>query len=345
VRNRIPHRAIPAALAAILVAVVFSPSVLAQDYSTASAISDGGQIVGGTFLDDQSAFDAFTLDSRGHATDLGTLGGFASLAFAVNNRGDVVGQADTPEVDALGEAISVAFLVDGAGLHSLGSLPGLPNSQALSINNKGVIAGRSYGAGEDQDLRAFVWDRGAMRDIGTLGGTSAEAFGINDAGSIAGDSTTAGGARHAFVYEKGLMRDLGTLGGSLSRALSINNGGQVVGFSSLANGERHAFVTGGKGGALRDLGTLGGGFSRAEFINNRGEIVGQSTTADGDVHAFLYSQGKMIDLGTLGGFYSAAFNTNARGDIVGESDTADGDTHAFLVHDGVMIDLDAELPQ
>jgi probable HAF family extracellular repeat protein len=331
-----------AALIAVLLAFVAQPILAQDDYSTASAINNRGQIVGGSFLDDRSAFDAFSLDKHG-LVDLGTFGGFASLAFAVNERGDVVGQSDTPDFDALGDAISIAFLADKTGVHPIGSLPGLPNSQPLAINNKGVIAGRAYATAEDEDLRAFVWDRGVMRDIGTLGGTNAEAFGINDAGSVVGDSTTASGAQHAFLFEKGTMRDLGTLGGNFSRALSINNAGQIVGFAKLANGKTHAFVT--NKGIMRDLGTLGGTFSRAEFINDRGDIVGHSSTVDGDFHAFLYSKGKMIDLGTLGGFYSAAFGINAAGDIVGESEIADGDVHAFLFQDGEMIDLDSQLPE
>ena len=63
-------------------------------------------------------------------------------------RGEAVGQADTAEADIVsGEPISLAFLADGNGMHSLGTLPGFRFSQAFAINNSGVVVGWSYNLG------------------------------------------------------------------------------------------------------------------------------------------------------------------------------------------------------
>jgi len=201
---------------------------------------------------------------------LRTSRGFAASARLKSRRQ----QSDTAEYNEFGEPISVGFLANRSGVHSIGSLPGLENSQPFAINSRGIIVGRAYNNAEDPsrpfDNRAFVWDHGVMRDIGTLGGAIAAACGVNDAGSTVGGSRTATDEPHAFLYENGLMHDLGTLGGSFSQGRSINKQGQIVGRSELADGQQHAFLY--EHGVMRDLGTLGGTFSRAEFINNRGDI-------------------------------------------------------------------------
>ena len=82
---------------------------------------------------------------------------------------------------------------------------------------------------------AFLYENGAMIDLGTLGGLGdgSSAWGINNNSQIVGQSTTCPGCpNHAFLYENGAMIDLGTLNGySDSYARAINNSGQIVGYS------------------------------------------------------------------------------------------------------------------
>ena len=76
--------------------------------------------------------------------------------------------------------------------------------------------------------------------LGTLGGTSSYASGINDSGQVAGYARTSGGAHHAFLYSGGTMQDLGALGGTYSYANGINASGQVAGSANTAGGAGHA---------------------------------------------------------------------------------------------------------
>ena len=103
------------------------------------------------------------------------------------------------------------------------------------MNDKGQIVGWSQLAGSSDD-RAFIWEDGVMTDLGTLGGASAIAWGINNRGQVVGTSTLANGTPRAFLWEKGTMIDLGVLSGSgASSAAGINDHGDVVGLSSTSD--------------------------------------------------------------------------------------------------------------
>ena len=79
-----------------------------------------------------------------------------------------------------------------------------------------------------------------MKDLGTLGGSYAQANAINEAGFITGTSQTAAMfvVTHAFIYQKsatgGTMRDLGALGGHSSYGMAINAYNHVAGYSTRA---------------------------------------------------------------------------------------------------------------
>jgi probable HAF family extracellular repeat protein len=60
--------------------------------------------------------------------------------------------------------------------------------------------------------------RYTVQDLGTLGGSTSNALGINDRGDVVGQATTETGDHHAFLFADGVMRDLGTsVGGSATR--------------------------------------------------------------------------------------------------------------------------------
>ena len=50
-----------------------------------------------------------------------------------------------------------------------------------------------------------------MIDLGTLGGGSSYAYGVNDSGEIVGYSWLANGGQSAFLYDDGTMLDLNSL--------------------------------------------------------------------------------------------------------------------------------------
>jgi probable HAF family extracellular repeat protein len=113
----------------------------------------------------------------------------------------------------------------------LGSLDGAP-LVPTGINSSGDVSGYYISGGQNH---AFLYSGGVAAGLGTLGGSSSYAFGLNDAGQVVGESRVAGGANHAFIYSAGVMTDLGTLDGSGvdSAATAINNAGQITGYSQI----------------------------------------------------------------------------------------------------------------
>jgi probable HAF family extracellular repeat protein len=107
----------------------------------------------------------------------------------------------------------------------LGTLKKQTFSRANSINGFNQVVGFSGPALGSPKSRAFFWSKSTgMVDLGTLGGAYAQAFAINDSGSITGNSQLRSSAIdpeavHAFLSPSPLgagaigMRDLGTLGG------------------------------------------------------------------------------------------------------------------------------------
>jgi probable HAF family extracellular repeat protein len=187
---------------------------------------------------------------------------------------------------------------------------------------------------EDRCLLSYT-----VTDLGTLGGRSAEAYGLNGAGQVVGwaDTTLPPLHQHAFLWDGGGMTDLDPNGGGgrASQAFGINDAGQVVGFAFTP---WHAVLW--QNGQMIDLGTLGGQHSAAFGINATGQVVGGAYTPT-SVHAFLWQQGVgMTDLGALPGGASSASAINNGGQVVGVSLVSSYQSHAFFWQQDVgMIDL------
>ncbi|MDQ5850677.1 MAG: hypothetical protein M3380_01140, partial [Chloroflexota bacterium] len=119
-------------------------------------------------------------------TGLGTLGGPASRALDINNRGEVVGTSTTAPGQTLSQAGTHAFLWRNGAMIDLGTLGGA-TSLTRAINDNGQIAGNAQIAGgPDAPDHAFLWENGKMIDLGTLGGPASVASAINNRGQIVG---------------------------------------------------------------------------------------------------------------------------------------------------------------
>gem|GEM_PF-925138 len=179
-----------------------------------------------------------------------------------------------------------------------------------------------------------------VTDLGTLGGLTSDAKGINDRSQVVGWAENL--VRDARAYRRAegdRKEDLGTLpGGYRSLGWGINELGYVVGGADTPESYNHAFLW--IDGVMKDLGTLGGSQSVAVSVNNSAWVVGRSYNADEKSRVFLWRDGAMEDLGTLGGCCSHPGSINEAGQVVGYSAFNERrDWHAFLWQDGQMSDL------
>ena len=169
--------------------------------------------------------------------------------------------------------------------------------------------------------------RFTVTNLGTLGGTSSEAFAINASGQVAGRATTSiFNLAHATRWTNGVAQDLGTLGGPISNAYGINDAGQVVGDSYLADSVRYRAVLWSASGAPTVLDAIGKNAS-ANGINNAGSVVG--TFRDLDLNGsvtnipVLWSNGAAFRLrggvvtGVSASIGGAALAINTAGEIAG----------------------------
>lgn len=273
----------------------------------------------------------------------GTLGGHGSSAQDLNDQNVVVGHSDT-------EVASIRGFIwrQNLGMEPLGPPLDYELAIAEAVNEACEMVGTSS---RDGFIDAYLWRcDGSTANLGSLNGARAHALDVNDAATVVGWGSVAGGSfdgiEHAFRWQGG-MADLGTLpGGEASRAEAINSGGSIVGSSSASSGGTHAVLWNPQG-IPQDLGTLGGLNSKAMDVDDEGRVVGAADTPLETMHAVLWDlAGTPHDLGTLaGGDFSQANAINACGMIVGFSNTDPVGPHDGMEHavrwdsTGVLEDL------
>lgn len=198
--------------------------------SVAFGVNDIGQVTGRSNVGLGSR--AFISAANGGAlTMLGTL---------------MVESAPPVFPDDTGRSINAAGQIAGSSLSlfTTDAFATAPNGGALTsywvgeanaINNRGQVAGfirQGIFSSSFFIFHATVTDiAGSGIDLGTLGGPTSVAMGINDTGQVVGTSDLAGGGTHAFLYTGSRMVDLSALSGNsgFTNARDINVFGQVVG--------------------------------------------------------------------------------------------------------------------
>jgi probable HAF family extracellular repeat protein len=210
-----------------------SPTAAATTFaggSHAFGINDLGQVVGAS---GKGLFTRATLWSGSSSTDLGSITGSYSIARAINNSGQVVGES-TIGHDLDGPTHAALWF--GGAVTDLGTLGGT-QSGAADIDAYGHVVGWSEVVGSS-GRHAALWSGGTVTALASFGGpyNEGEAKAINNAGLVVGFATGGGGSR-AALWKDGTAIDLNSFldagavaaGWVLTTANDINDHGWIVG--------------------------------------------------------------------------------------------------------------------
>ena len=275
------------------------------------------------------------LIDAGSFTTIDIPGATATVAFAINDKGEIVGRYASA-------GRSHGFVRSAAGELTTIDFPGATLTVAAAIDNRGDIVGW-YNLPSGR--HAFVLRDGVFTTVDPPGSTSAGALGINDRGDIVGRFCTrtvcrelGNGDFRGFLLRDGEFTTLDVPGSNETHGWKINNRGEIVGAFGAAGGGIQLFLL--RNGELTTFALPNGKPPSDDNggINARGDIVGKYCDASPCLagrpsggHGFVLSDGRLTTIDVPGALGTAAFGINARREIVGGYFDAGGALHAYVM--------------
>jgi uncharacterized membrane protein len=309
-------------------------------------LSPDGLIATGRTVGNQQL--AYTWTAAGGIVALPNIPGrnFAVANDATNN-GIVVGTSSTTSFGS-GQ---LPVMWNNGVMTQLTVPAGYGVGQALSVNASGLIAG-SVGSGIGQRAALFNGTTTSLITATAANGSyMTVAYGINDAGLVAGTGIDPNNAavNVGMVYDTvtGTMTTVGALdnaNGALGFGLS--NSGYVVGGSMFNQGDSMPFRWSATEGMVAIGLPTGATQGSARGVNDQGWVVGTA----GGVYAvpFLYAEGTTYTLQSLlvnGAGWDLSTNTSSSALSISENGTIVGTAvHNGLTH-GYMMVLVSSVPE
>lgn len=220
---------------------------LAGAQSHADDLNDAGFVVGASSHSAGPYNAAVLWTPSGLPLALGSPASATSIARAINEANQVVG-----EVDTVPPGQPRPFLWANGTLRMLEALPGEPHGLAADINDHGVVAGTSIGASPPgfADHEAVVWINGVVHALPmpawVVWSTS---HSINNRNELVGEAARhPNGQQRPFLWSHGevvLLEDLKLTvpveGWTFRQARDIDDTGRIVGWG-LLDGQVRGFV-------------------------------------------------------------------------------------------------------
>ncbi|MGV3655941.1 MAG: PKD domain-containing protein [Noviherbaspirillum sp.] len=311
-----------------------------KGFVTPKGINATGQVAGYIMVEGKKR--AFMFDGSS-MRDLGTLGGENSEAVAINDAGQVAGNAQVPD------GFYHAFRYDPDNVN--GQIVELESreSRTTGINASGHVIGELI----DGDV-PYIHDGGTLQTLG-VGYSAAKA--INDDGFVVGCSIDP--VPNSFFYDGNTLTFLSktTLRKydsedffASASAIALNNAGQFIttinfhSHSSTQVAFTHAAIWNDIN-TSQLIGLPDESRSIALDINDVSQVLGQSWNAAGKSRGFVWMPaGEIADIGNLGGDETIPVSFNLSGQAIGQSQNADGEWRAFAwTASQGMVDLNTRL--
>lgn len=244
--------------------------------SDANAINDKGMVVGNWTTGGGQLRGYVYYHGKQH--DIGVIPGRPTSFIDINNAGYALALGGA--ADPLEPAPRSLLRTPTGAYKDIGNLPyENPITRAQALNNRNQITGESGPVRlPELPLRAFLWTKGVMRDLGDFGNTPNYGLAINDRGQVTGYAAVLTGVHDhvAFIYSHGRLTNIDdrppTTDLRFSEGTGINNFGHVVGHSNHLSG----FIYRGK--RMESLNSLiapklGWDIRYPRAINDAGQIV------------------------------------------------------------------------
>jgi uncharacterized membrane protein len=203
----------------------------------AVAINDRGQVLGN--WRNAGGQSRGYIYYQGRQRAIPTVSGRGFYYVDMNNAGYILASGGRPEAEPLGLGPFGFLRAPDGSYRDIGTLP-YENAvtQVEALNNRNQVTGESGSFSRpEMPFYAFLWSRGAMRNLGSIGYTPNYGLAINDRGQVSGYvATETFREALATIFSNGRVIRIDTRPASanpfrFSVGQAINNHGHVVGSS------------------------------------------------------------------------------------------------------------------
>ncbi len=237
---------------------------------------------------------------------------FTTVTYPGAESTEVQGINDAGQVLGFGKLDSDTYqtFLYGAGEFTPVTLPGMPDSLPVALNNRGAILAYSGNT-------VYVLNNGTATPVAAPDYRLYSGGGINDLGQIVGTSEGQSSGPMGYLID-GSKVEILNRGSIQTYANAINNRGQIVGYSQI-DGTIEGFLY--QGGTYQTIAVPGASFTYATGINDLGEIVGDYGDSELNLHGFVDIGGAFSTFNGPPDFYPWNPVVNNLGQIAGTWET------------------------